>query len=32
VVRYFTQRFEFNFVSRVISGVKTNGTITAVTP
>ena len=32
LVRYFTEQFSFSFVSRVISGNKTNGTITAVSP
>jgi hypothetical protein len=32
LARYFTDVFQFNFVSEVISGQKTKGTITTTVP
>jgi protein involved in polysaccharide export with SLBB domain len=32
LTRYFTQQFQFNFVSRIIQGNKTNGTIDVLVP
>ncbi|TMQ34202.1 MAG: hypothetical protein E6K70_08895 [Planctomycetota bacterium] len=32
LTRYFTQQFQFSFVSRIIQGNKTNGTIDVLVP